>query len=178
MDFGFPAAVCAACLWGDRELLLRCLAVCLLHEVGHGIVMLVTGAGIREVRFYAAGMQMVTHTACLSAAERICIALSGPAVNLACAAALRHLNPETALLHLCMGCFNLLPYRVLDGGTALHCLTEHSAAAERVVQCVCIGLSGAALGGLWYAGVRSPVLYAMAVYLAAAELIDKSPGVW
>lgn len=178
VDFGFPAAVCTACLWGDRELLLRCLAVCMLHELGHGLTMLLTHAGIREVRFYAAGMQMVTHTACLSAAQRLCIALSGPAVNLVCAAVLRQCSPELAALHLCMGCFNLLPYRVLDGGTALDCLLGEHPRVMCGVRIACVCLSAAAVVLLRLYGVHNPVLYLMAVYLAAAELIDKSGGVW
>ncbi|MCR4646890.1 MAG: site-2 protease family protein [Oscillospiraceae bacterium] len=170
MDFGFPAAVCIACLWGDGELLLQCLAVCMLHETGHGLAMWLTRAGIREIRFHAAGMQMVTHTACLTRLQRLCISLSGPAVNLLMAALLYRTRPETALLHLCMGGFNLLPFRVLDGGTALRCLTEDSNTAETLLHVLALLCAALGMGVLWYCGVRNPVLYLMAGYLAVAEL--------
>ena len=88
MDFGFPAAVCIACLWGDGAFLLQCLAVCMLHEAGHGLAMWLTRAGIREIRFQAAGLQMITTTACLPRLQQLCISLSGPAVNLLLAALL------------------------------------------------------------------------------------------
>ena len=170
LDFGFPAAVCIACLWGDSGLLLQGLAVCMLHEAGHGLAMWLTRAGIREIRFHAAGMQMVTHTACLTRLQRLCISLSGPGVNLLMAALLYRTRPETALLHLCMGGFNLLPFRVLDGGTALRCLTEDWPWAETVLHTAALLCAAAGAGALWYCGVHNPVLYLMAGYLAAAEL--------
>ncbi len=171
IDFGFPAAVCIACLWGDSVFLLQCMAVCLLHEAGHGLAMWLTRAGIREVRFHAAGLQMVTHTACLSRLQRLCICLSGPAVNLAAAALLWRTRPETALLQLCMGLFNLLPFRVLDGGAALRCLTEDSPAAETVLHILALCCAAAGSMALWCCEIRNPALYLMALYLSVSEFL-------
>lgn len=173
LDFGFPAVLCIAFLWGDGWFLTQCMIVCLLHELGHGLAMWVTHAGIREIRFYAAGLQMRTHTACLSKASLLCIYLSGPAVNLVLALLFRHVRPEAALLHLCMGCFNLLPYRVLDGGAALDCLLEECPRARGILHGVCVCLSAGAGLALWRYGVCNPALYLMTVYLGLAELIDK-----
>ena len=176
VDFGFPAAVCIICLWGDGAFLVQCLAVCMLHEAGHGLAMWLTRAGIREIRFQAAGLQMVTHTACLSRLQQLCISLSGPAVNLLAAVLLYPARQETALLHLCMGLFNLLPFRVLDGGTALRCLPV----PERVLHAAALCCAAAAFCGLWYSGLRNPALYLMTGYLAAAEVcpVDKPRPEW
>ena len=168
MDFGFPAAVCIACLWGDGAFLLQCLAVCMLHEAGHGLAMWLTRAGIREIRFQAAGLQMITNTACLSRLQQLCISLSGPAVNLLLAALLYRIRQETALLHLCMGVFNLLPFRVLDGGTALRSLNV----PEVLLRAAALCLAAAGVIVLWQGGIRNPALYLMAGYLAAAEVRD------
>lgn len=173
LDFGFPAVLCIAFLWGDGMFLAQCMTVCIVHELGHGLAMWATHAGVREIRFHAAGLQMRTHTACLSKASLLCIYLSGPAVNLVLAGLFQHVRPETALLHLCMGCFNLLPYRVLDGGAALGCLLEDCPRVKGILHGVCACLSVGIVLVLWQYGLRNPALYLMAVYLGIAELIDK-----
>ena len=164
MDFGFPAMLALLLLSGERDFLLQTLLVCVVHECGHGIAMCLTGAGLREVRFCGAGVQMRTGTAVLSRGRLLCIYLSGPAVNLLCAALLRTLSPETAALHLCMGVCNLLPFRVLDGGAALRVFTDG--------RWLCIGCTALAIlltAGLMLAKITNPFLYLLAVYLAAAE---------
>ena len=163
VDFGFPAVVLLLLLWGDGTLLRQAAGVCLLHEMGHALAMCLSGAGIREIRFYAAGIQLRTHTVMLSRGALLLLYLSGPAVNLLCAVLFR--GSQTGLLHLCMGVFNLLPFRILDGGAALHCLTEGR--AETVLRVVCLLLSAAGAA----AGIRTgnPAVWGMAVYLAIQE---------
>ncbi len=170
LDFGFPAALCIAFLWGDDLFLVQCMTVCILHELGHGLAMWATHAGVREIHLHAAGMQMRTHTACLSKASLLCIYLSGPAANLLLAGLFWCIRPETALLHLCMGCFNLLPYRVLDGGAALGCLLEKYPRVQMLVHGICLCLSAGTGLVLWRYGLRNPALYLMAVYLGVAEV--------
>lgn len=170
IDFGFPALVAILFLWADGQLLLQSLAVCMLHELGHGLVMWLSRAGIQEMRFYAAGLQMRTHTAFLTNRQLICIYLSGPAVNLLFAGLLWSIRPETALLHLCMGCFNLLPFRILDGGAALSCLLEDMPWALRIRQGFCVLLSASMMAVLWIWEIRNPALYLMAIYLGISEL--------
>lgn len=172
VDFGFPALLAVLCLWADGGILLQGLAVCMLHELGHGLVMWASRAGIREVRFYAAGMQMRTNTAFLTTRQLISIYLSGPAVNLLFAALLWRSRPETALLHLCMGCFNLLPFRMLDGGAALQCVLEDKPGALRVRQIFCVLLTVACIASLWIWEVRNPALFLMAAYLCVSELTN------
>lgn len=170
VDFGFPALVAVLFLWGDGGLLLKGLAVCMIHELGHGLMMWLSRAGIREVRFYAAGMQMRTNTAFLTNRSLLGIYLSGPAANLLFAGFFWN-EPETALLHLCMGCFNLLPFRVLDGGAVLLCLWEDKPGMQRIRQVFCTLLAAVAVVCLWVWKVQNPALYLMAAYLGAAEWI-------
>lgn len=171
VDFGFPAMAAVLFLWGDGDMLTRLMAVCMLHELGHGLAMWATRAGVREIRFYAAGMQMRTNPFFLTVPQLLCIYVSGPAVNLLFAFLLRHQDTGTAALHLCMGCFNLLPFRMLDGGAALECLWEDKPGIQRVRQVFCTLLAAAAAVCLWAWKVQNPALYLMAAYLGAAEWI-------
>ena len=83
------------------------------------------------------------------------------------------------MLHLGMGLFNLLPYRILDGGSALRCLLIlHSSALRILSACnVLLSIAFVILGMHWRIG--NPALYAMLVYLAVMELqVDKKDGLW
>ena len=179
MDFGFPAMLALIFLQIGQDLVKQGLAVCLVHELGHGIAMCLTGAGLQEIRLYAAGIQMRTNTCLLRTGQALCISLSGPLINLLCAFLLRHVQPLTAVLHLSMGIFNLLPYQILDGGTALQCLFENYQRIIRILHGFCILLSGAAAFVLYSYHIQNPMLYIMLIYLAVSEIpVDKFPSLW
>ena len=168
VGFGFPAVIAAACCLDRRTLVLVTLGVCLLHELGHGAALWVTRAGLREVRLSAAGMRMRPRRALLTRGQALAVCLSGPAVNLLAAALLWRVRHESALLHLAMGTFNLLPYRLLDGGTALGLFLGET--GERVRRIVCIGMAAGFVVWMMRMHVTSPFLYGMAVYLGATEV--------
>jgi Zn-dependent protease len=165
MDFGFPALLAMVLLSGDAQFLLRLLLVCVLHECGHGIAMCLTGAGLQEIRFCGAGVQMTAGTAVLSRMKALCISLAGPAVNLLCAAVSA---PETAMLHLCTGLFNLLPYRCLDGGTAVRIFHDSE---KLTIACVILSVLLFLLLLLYH--IRNPLLYLMVLYLTVQESLRR-----
>ena len=170
MDFGFPAMLSILCM--QSEGVFEILMVCLLHELGHGVAMALSGAGLREIRLYAAGIQMRTNTILLQTWQLLFIYLSGPFVNLLFAYWLR--GTETGMLHLLMGCFNLLPFRTLDGGTAIRCILGMHDKLCQALTIFCEALATVIfLLLLWYR-VENPSLYMMVIYLAVAELVDKS----
>ncbi|HAJ96924.1 MAG TPA: hypothetical protein DCO72_04235 [Ruminococcus sp.] len=169
MDFGFPAML--SLLFLQPEGIAELLTICLLHELGHGLAMALSGAGLKEIRFYSVGIQMRTNTVLLQTWQLLCIYLSGPAVNLLFAYWLR--GTEIGLLHLAMGCFNLLPFRTLDGGTAIRCILGMHDNLCRLLTIFCELLAlGMILLLMWYE-IRNPSLYMMVIYLAIAELVDK-----
>ncbi len=181
MDFGFPAVLALLCLMGDGGFLLQTLAVCMIHEAGHGIAMVLTGAGIREIQFYAAGIQMRTHAAVLPKWKELLILLSGPCMNFGAALLLRLLQCEgdAALLHLCMGIFNLLPYAVLDGGSVMRYLLAAHPYLLRLQTVGCVLFSAAMIVLLAMYRINNPFLPLMAVYLAVTQLrVDKQGGMW
>lgn len=181
MDFGFPAILAVLCLCADGDFLLSTLSVCMLHEIGHGTAMLLTGAGIREVHLYAAGMQMRTYPHLLSKPRELAVLLSGPLVNFL-AAFLLSIGfgwCDAAMMHFGMGIFNLLPFSVLDGGSAISCLSEGKPRLLRVQTGVCIFLSAAAVIFSLYIRIHNPCIYLMCIYLCVTQVrVDKQGGMW
>lgn len=181
MDFGFPAVLALLFLHGDGILLRQIFAVCLIHEIGHGIAMLLTNAGIREIHFYAAGVQMRTNAPFVSKTRELVILLSGPCMNFAAAGVLHALHGWSSgtILHLGMGLFNLLPYAVLDGGSALQCIFSENRTILRMQTAVCILISVGIMAFCAHAHIANPTLYLMPLYLAAMQLrVDKQGGMW
>ena len=158
-------------LWEEERPGSMLLAV-LLHELGHGAAMAATGAGIREIRLYAAGVQMRTHSCLLPVWQEVVLYLSGPAANLLCGALLWRPAPETALLHLGLGLFNLLPFRVLDGGAVLRCLWAAHPRRLRGLGIFCTAMAGAGLVWMLRAHTVPLRVCLMAVYLGICELTE------
>lgn len=181
MDFSFPAMLAILLLCKDTAFLCQTLAVCMIHEAGHGLAMLLTGAGIREITLTAAGMQLRTRSVLLSGRQELAILCSGPCMNFVMAAFLYFLQgwSDAAMLHLCMGCFNLLPFSVLDGGSALECIFSENPIFLRMRTVFCVILSGGMAAVLAYLHIRNPFLYLMCLYLGLAQLkVDKQGGMW
>lgn len=95
---------------------------CVMHEIGHLIMMRWLGCSVQRIRITAVGAeiclsQMISYT------KEIAVALAGPAVNLALAAVLCRVPGGMAAsgLNLALGCFNLLPVGSLDGGRIVRC---------------------------------------------------------
>lgn len=174
MEFSFPAVLAWIFLQADNALIKQMLIVSLIHELGHGLAMCVTQAGVREIRFYAAGIQMKTNTCLLSTGQILGIYLSGPVLNLICAMLFRKVDILIAILHLSIGVFNLLPYRILDGGAALESLLETRPEVLQIRKIFCILLSAAIVLCLSLGKIQNPALYLMIIYLGISEiLVDK-----
>ena len=77
------------------------------------------------------------------------------------------------MLHLLMGCFNLLPFRTLDGGTAIRCILGMHDKLCRALTVLCEALATVIFLLLLRYHVQNPSLYMMVIYLAVAELVDK-----
>lgn len=169
LDFGFPAMLAIVFLRSEQDFMKQMLLVSLIHELGHGLVMCLTGAGVREICFHASGVRMVTNHWLLCPGQAFWIYLSGPLVNLLCAWMFWNFAPELALLHLCMGVFNLLPYRILDGGALLRDVLGQSPEALNILKIFCILLSMMACCVGYLRGVYNSLWYLMAVDLAVSE---------
>jgi len=177
MDFSFPAMLAVLFLQSDADLLKQAFLVCLIHELGHGLAMCLTKSGIQEIRLYAVGIRMKTNACLLPDGKLLAVFLSGPVMNLICAVLFRNVSPVTAVLHLGMGLFNLLPYRILDGGAVLEALLENRPVLLMIRSIFCMILSAVSIFYLYCLKIQNPSLYLTAVYLAFSEFaVDKSPS--
>ena len=174
IDFSFPAVLALLFLYPDDELTKQMLLVSIIHELGHGLVICLTKSGLREIRLYAAGIQMKTNVCLLTDKQILAVFLSGPLMNLLCAVLFWKLDAVTAFLHLEIGIFNLLPYRILDGGAALETLLELHPEFLQIRKIFCLMLSVSGIFLLFLYKIRNPALFLMLAYLAVSEFsVDK-----
>ena len=174
INFSFPMILAWIFLQKDAELIKQILAVSMIHETGHGLAMCLTKAGIREIRFYAAGIRMQTNAYLLSTGKILAVYLSGPVMNLCFALLFWKMNQFVAILHLWTGIFNLLPYRVLDGGAAWENFFEMKTEWLDIRKKFCLILSMAILFLLFFRHIQNLALYLMIIYLTFCEIsVDK-----
>jgi len=116
--------------WGCAVLLepnvwLGCIAGTIAwHEAGHLIFIALAGGGIREVRFRAAGLEIMRAPGLRSYRADAAVSFAGPifsfigALTLAMSGYWRFFGAASLLL----GSLNILPIRGLDGGEGLYAL--------------------------------------------------------
>ena len=120
-----------------------------------------------------------TNACLLSDGKLLAVYLSGPLMNLFCAVLFWNCSPVTAVLHLGMGMFNLLPYRILDGGAVLEAVLENRPALLMIRSIFCMILSAVSVFYLYCLKIQNPSLYLTAVYLAFSEFaVDKCHSLW
>ncbi len=146
--WGFAALLAVSLLAGAGEVLPVVLLSAAGHELGHLAALRLAGARVERVRLTAFGAEIRADTRRLSYPREIACTLAGPAVNLLLALIFARWTGlyVAAGANLLLGCFNLLPVPVLDGGRALHLFVSWLAdplAADRV--CRAVGLACAAI---------------------------------
>lgn len=98
--------------------LLLGLPAVLLHEIAHLSAAKAMGIRVKRVGVSWKGPYIVREQG--PPLSNLCIALAGPAINLALAAACWRFAPQFGLVNLVLGAYNLLPFvRGLDGSNAL-----------------------------------------------------------
>lgn len=128
VDFSFLVFAALIFLIRDVDVIWGFFSVCMIHEIGHGLAICLSGGRISTVTFYGMGIIMVPcRSGLLPMKKELFILLSGPAVNIILYLLLRG-NGEFeafALLNLCAAVFNLLPYSSLDGGAVLEIFVQN-----------------------------------------------------
>lgn len=116
----------------DRQgIFLLALAGCVLHELGHYIMIRFLGGDIKAVRLTAVGAEMELNSPMGYCQEGLA-ALAGPGMNLLAALLFCRWTWGRTFsgLNLVLGCFNLLPVSVMDGGRAMACTLSMLAEPE------------------------------------------------
>lgn len=110
-----------------QGLLMPALCAAGVHELGHWAAIRLLGGRVERLRLCAAGAEMRLESSMSYGRELLCV-LAGPAVSLLLAWVAARQGGERAFvfagMSLVLGCFNLLPLSVLDGGRCLLCLTQ------------------------------------------------------
>ncbi len=129
--------------WGGLILLepsiwLGCVAAAMaLHETGHLVAIALVGGGVREIRFRAAGMEILRAPGLHSYRADAAVSLAGPICSLIGGTALFSGRTGVAFFgaaSLLLGVLNSLPIRTLDGGEALFALLCARRSPESAVR--------------------------------------------
>ncbi|MEM6422676.1 MAG: site-2 protease family protein, partial [Pseudomonadota bacterium] len=155
-----------------------------LHEIGHVVAARWVGIQARSITLHVIGGHARLARQPRSGREELIVALAGPAVNFAIAAALLTLVfsgltqgtdivSELAALNLAIALFNMLPLFPLDGGRALRAglsLVMGHVPATTLAASVGIMLSAALI--LLSFSIEAPVVGLVALALAFASYVE------
>ena len=131
-------------------LLLPGLAACLVHELGHILVIRMVGGRIERLELTAAGAVLVLDTRFpLSYLKE---AVSALADFLCGGAAICFGHYLLAGLNLAVGMFNFLPIWPMDGGRVLYSLLSNCWDAGRTEKCMAV-ISAGLVGVLFWVGL-------------------------
>lgn len=103
-------------------LVLAFYTVCAVHEAGHIIAVALCGGSVRSVELSGAGIRMnMRKGGTVPLRNSIFVLLAGPAANIAVFLIMKLTGCGGAfpLLNLLAACYNMLPYRSLDGGAVI-----------------------------------------------------------
>jgi len=155
------------------------LVSCAAHELGHCAAIWWFGGKIRQFKLSAIGAEILLDASLGYVPEGI-IALSGPGINLCLAVLFSWLDISFVFsgINLVLGCFNLLPLRLLDGGRALYCmiaLLMGTNLAEKIISVLNkIGLLFFAAFGSYICGIgRNYTMIFIIIWLIAGEIGKK-----
>lgn len=169
--FGFFFIIALTSL-RDGSLGAQPLLFCLFHELGHLAAMKLFGASVSEIKFYGAGICILSEgTESLSKARRALVYLAGPAVNLILAALS---GGSAALINLSLAVFNLLPVAYFDGGRLAALIFGESSRVCSVLGVLsCLLIGAAALSALiLYGKTLSPSSLMTLFFIAFSRLLD------
>lgn len=122
-------------------------AACILHESGHILAALISRRKITSVDFMGSGICMkLKKNAASPVKQELFVLLSGPAFNILAYVifGFMNLSSEFRSINLALAIYNLLPYKQLDGGSAIELFTlgySGERTAEKILTAVKLGLS-------------------------------------
>lgn len=137
-DFTFFAALAVLLVLNGNGYILWGFYACILHELGHLIVMEKAGAQVGGILFYGAGIKIST-SGQLPFRSEMLVLLSGSAMNFLTFGIFFALWGKTSgglalfsVINLCIGLFNLLPLPCFDGGKLVELFLERFLPIERL----------------------------------------------
>ncbi len=183
INMSFAAAVTLTLIVDESGLCAAALFCCIVHETGHIICLLILGEKpkIIELSFY--GVRLERKSSGVNTAEEVAVFASGPAANLILSAVLfvsgHSAGIKTAaVISLCVGVFNLIPCRPLDGGNILHlilCKITDEEKSDKICFAVfCVTIVPMMVAGLGLMLKNGNItLLAVSGYLTVVTLLNK-----
>lgn len=154
-DFSFFATLALLMFLKDAEYIILGFYACMLHEIGHLILMNLAGGKLEKISFYGAGIKIVPTHKIMPFFKDVLILLGGPLVNfiaffIAFLFSFKNNNDILifAFMNLTVGIFNLLPFKAFDGGRILDLIfgnflsIQNASKAAMILKILCVFLIG------------------------------------
>lgn len=180
-SFWFVAFLTCLLLFDQTGIVFYGILAAILHEMGHVVALLLFGCKPKKLSFELSGISLVENRYKLSYYKELLVLSAGCIVNFLFFAVFWHFGfLSFATTHFCIGVFNLLPSKVLDGGRILSLILFHHITAQRADQIFNLVSSFVALslvtgGGLLFTQNKNPTLLVTGLYLLL-HLFSKKEG--
>ena len=164
VDWSFPAMIALlGSAGGEWPLTVSmCLCCAVLHELGHAAAMLWYCVPPDSLTLCAAGMILPSKSLACGKKAFCAVLLSGPLVNLCCAAAFA--DTAFGACSLGLGLFNLLPFEASDGWQLTAELTGHE--PPRLLRLLtALMLAALSLLAVWSGAFPLPLIAVTALLL-------------
>ncbi len=160
------------------------LLCCILHEAGHIICLLLLGEKPKKICLSFYGIKLERNPmSSQSTAGELAVFASGPAVNFIFSAVMFLMSEifeslrVAAVISLCIGVFNLIPCKPLDGGNILYtvlCRRANRKTADKICLVITvITVVPMIVTGLFFAKNNGNItLLAVAVYVAISTVSE------
>lgn len=185
INVSFAAVVTLMLILDESGLCALALLCCIIHETGHIICLLFMGEHPKliELSFYGIKLER-TPMPENGMIDELAVYASGPAANFILSALLFVIGNAAqgmrtaAVISLCVGIFNLIPCRPLDGGNILffvlcRYMNEEKAGRVSLTAALLLLVPMAAAGMAMLIKNGNFTLVAVTAYLAAACFLDK-----
>ncbi len=184
INVSFAVAVTLTLIIDESGVGAVALLCCIIHEAGHIISLLILGEKPKKIELSFYGIKLERYPLSGNGvAGDLLVYVSGPAANFIFSAVIFVLSNAfeslriAAIISLCIGLFNLLPCKPLDGGNILSTVLYgnlNSATAEKI----CIAVAVFTVVPMFAAGIYylknggNITLIAVAVYIAITICFD------
>ena len=184
INFSFAVAVTLTLIIDESGVGAIALLSCIIHEAGHIICLLILGEKPKkiELSFYGIKLERYPMSSQSTAGDMIVFA-SGPSANFIFSAVLFLLSNffvslrDAAIISLCIGVFNLLPCKPLDGGNILGAILSRNT-NQRTADKICLAAAAVTVIPMLAAGIYflkkggNITLLAVALYVSVTVLSE------
>lgn len=175
VDFSFFMFTALVFMTNNYSNIMMFFLACAVHEFGHLILMLFTGAEIKSICISGLGINIIQSRENLISSGRSLLILSGGiAVNLLIFLSGRFRSDFTQI-NLMLFVFNILPFRNLDGGSIILCIGEMlnlEFTAEIILKILAVVFSVLVFFMIYIYGFSAVPTGAVILYYCFCEFIE------